>query len=131
MVPKKKKQTGWGGEKGVGRGKRGKQGGGGVIRKFMSGSVLVSDNFTNRLPVIIMASVLVVVYMTVNFTIQRRYSYMQELRNQINELRTISVTTSSQRQRLTRKHSILELMEKYNIQLEMGEELPQIISPRN
>ncbi len=78
-----------------------------------------------------MASVLVVVYMTVNFTIQRRYSYMQELRNQINELRTISVTTSSQRQRLTRKHSILELMEKYNIQLEMGEELPQIISPRN
>lgn len=97
---------------------------GGII----SGSVLTSERFTRRLPIVAFIGLLMLVYMAIGFAVQRRHNYLEKLTREITELRTVSVTTSAMRQQYTRQQHIEQLLVEMNIPLQYNVVPPRVIS---
>lgn len=115
----------------VGRGHSGVSGGSGrgvTIGTIFSGSILSNERFFRRLPIIGFGCLLMLFYMAIGFTVQRRHNYLDQLGEKITELRTISITTSAVRQQLTRQSNIELIMERHGISLHVSSTPPRIIS---
>ncbi len=69
-----------------------------------------------------------IVYIYVGFSVQRRHNHLENLNNELMELRTVAVTTSALRQQLTRRQNIEELLKKYNIKISQGTTPPKVIA---
>lgn len=100
----------------------------GGLASILSGSVLTSERFTRRLPIVAFVGLLMLVYMTIGFAVQRRHNYLEKLTQEITELRTVSVTTSAIRQQYTRQQHIEELLVQMNISLHYSVTPPRVIS---
>lgn len=100
----------------------------GTLGGILSGSVLTSEKFTKRLPILAFAGLLMLVYMAIGFGIQRRHNYQEQLTREITELRTVSVTTSAMRQQYTRQQHIEQLLIEHNITLHYNTTPPRVIS---
>ncbi len=104
---------------------------GSLIKSIISGSVLTSDRFVRRLPIVAVLVILALVYMYVGFMVQRRYSYLSRLENEITQLKTIQITTSAERQRLTRRENIQRLIATYQLDVQQGADPPRVIKKRS
>ncbi len=97
-------------------------------KSIFSGSVLSNERFIRRLPIVGFVGLLMIIYMAIGFTVQRKHNQIEKLTNEITKLRTISATTSAVRQQLTRQQNIEELIKKFNLQLILPTTPPHIIA---
>lgn len=98
-----------------------------TIGQYISGKILTNEAFIRRLPVLAYVGLLTMLYMANNFSIQHKYSRMNELTIEIKKLRTISVTTSAVRMAKSRQSEVIKLLQERNIPIENKGETPRII----
>ncbi len=98
-----------------------------VTKKIFTGSVLSDSKVMRRLPVFAFIGLLMLVYMAIGFNIHKRHSELDELKDELTLLRTISVTTSATRQEMTQRSNIKKLLKKHNIDLKSDTAPPHII----
>ncbi len=103
---------------------------GGILKGLFSGSVLVNSQVLRRMPILAFLGFIMLVYMAIGFSAQRSQSELDELNDRLTELRTISITTSAMKQQLTRIENIEALLEEHNIELEISQTPPKVISYR-
>ncbi len=100
---------------------------GSVIKSVVSGSVLTNDKFVRRLPIFVVVAILALIYMYVGFTVHRKHEYLSKLKSEVVVLRTTSITTSAQRQALTRRDNIERLIQKYKLDITQSETPPNVV----
>lgn len=89
-----------------------------IARSISSGSILSNKNVVHRLPLLGVAALLIIIYMAIGFRVQKHHGYVDALIDDITRLKTVSVTTSAQRQRMTKRDNIEKLMQKNGIKLQ-------------
>ena len=100
---------------------------GGGLGSYISGNVLANEGFIRRLPVLAFIGLLMLLYMANGFSVQKKHNRVDELTEQIKELRTISITTAEQRMSSTRQTEIEKLLRQKRVPLLHNEESPRII----
>lgn len=95
--------------------------------QWVSGTVLTNDNFIRRLPVLAYIGLLMLLYMAIGFEVQQKHNKISKLTEEIKELRTISVTTSSLRMSATRQSAVEKKIKELGIALEYNTEAPKIV----
>ncbi len=95
-----------------------------LLNSFMSGKAVADEKFIKRLPVLLFAAIMMMVYIAIGFSSQEKHGLVEKLSMQIQELRTISVATSARRTEMTRRENIVKKLEEHNIQLEMSTQKP-------
>ncbi len=79
------------------------------------------------MPAILVLAVLVVISISIGFRTQQLHSHIGMLGEQIKELRTISVATTTVRMKLTRRDIIEEQLARYGIDLHTMDTQPIIL----
>ncbi len=88
-----------------------------LISMIFTGSVLTNKKLVHRMPIFVVVAIIMLVYIAIGFTVQRRHTELDNLNDEITRLRTVSVTTSAHRQKVTRRREIDALLVKFNIPL--------------
>lgn len=96
-------------------------------KDLLTGRAVSNESFVKRMPVLLFAGLLMMIYIGIGFKIQERHRRMDQLSMQIKELRTISVATSALRTELTRREKIDQLLKQNNIELVKPSTQPIII----
>ncbi len=86
-----------------------------------------SNPLITYMPAILVLAVLVVISISIGFRTQQLHSKIGLLGEQIKELRTISVATTTVRMRLTRRDIIEEQLARYGIDLHSMDTQPIIL----
>lgn len=97
------------------------------IGQFFTGSVLSQEEFTRRLPVIVYIVFLMLLYIANGFHIQHKHSRLDQLADELKELKTTSVTSSAVRMTNTRQSEIERLLKEHNLPLLLDGTPPRII----
>ena len=97
------------------------------LGSYISGNILANEGFIRRLPVLAFVGLLMLLYMANGFSVQQKHNRVDELTEQIKELRTISITTAAVRMSSTRQTEIEKLLKQKNIPLIQIPTSPKII----
>ena len=97
------------------------------LGSYISGNILANEGFIRRLPVLAFIGLLMLLYMANGFSVQKKHNKVDELTEQIKELRTISITTAEKRMSLTRQTEVEKLLRQKNIPLIHSQTSPKII----
>ena len=95
-----------------------------LLNSFLSGQAVADEKFIKRLPVLLFAAMIMMIYIAIGFSSQEKHGKVEKLSMQIQELRTISVATSARRTEITRRDNIIKKLSEHNIELEMPKQKP-------
>lgn len=96
-------------------------------KDILTGRAVSNEQFVRRMPILLFAGLLMMVYIAIGFRIQARHNEMDRLNMQIKELRTVAVATSALRTELTRREKIEAMLKERNIPLVKPSTQPIVI----
>lgn len=97
------------------------------LGQFFTGGVLDQDEFTRRLPVIVYIVFLMLLYIANGFHIQHKHSRLDQISDELKQLKTVAVTSSAVRMTNTRQSEIERLLREHNIPLSQEGVPPHMI----
>jgi len=98
-----------------------------ILKNFITGNILVQSNLLKQIPYLLFLVFLGIVYITNRYNFEKFYKKLNVLEEEVKNLRSEQITTSAKLMNLSRRSSVVNLIEKYNIGLVEPEETPKII----
>jgi len=97
------------------------------FKNFITGNILIQSTIINQIPYLLFLVFLAIVYITNRYNFEKFYKKLNNLEEEVKNLRSEQITTSAKLMNLSRRSSVLNLDEKYNLQLIEPEEAPKVI----
>jgi|GEM_PF-5253824 len=97
------------------------------LGSYISGNILANEGFIRRLPALAFIGLLMLLYMANGFSVQQKHNRVDQLTEQIKELRTISITTTAVRMESSRRTEVERMLREKNIQLIDSKTSPKVI----
>lgn len=97
------------------------------IKNFITGNILVQSKLIKQIPYFLFLVFLAIIYITNRYNFEKFYKKLSNLEEEVKNLRCEQITTSAKLMNLSRRSSVLELIEKYNLDLIEPEETPKVI----
>ncbi len=88
-----------------------------LIESFISGSFFSEKFLYSSMSVILVVIAMVITYMVIGYTVQAKEKYARDLGKEVTRLKTLSVTSTAERQRQTKKENVEKLIKKHHIKL--------------
>lgn len=97
------------------------------IKNFITGNILVQSKLIKQIPYFLFLVFLAIIYITNRYNFEKFYKKLSNLEEEVKNLRCEQITTSAKLMNLSRRSSVLELIEKYNLDLIEPDETPKVI----